>query len=140
MAGLPTAPAMPMDPAHPALAAEQRRAAALVAHDTAALADLLDPALRYVHAPGTCHDRAALLRFVAEGPRFLVVAFTPEQLSDLGGGAVLCGRLHLRLQRGDGPVVDAHSWATAVWRPGADGAWRLAVFQSTRQPEPTPGA
>jgi len=122
------------------LAAEQRRAAALVARDTSALADLLDPALRYVHAPGACHDRDALLRFVAEGPRFHAVAFTPEQWLDLGAAVVLCGRLHLRLQRGDAPVVDAQSWATAVWRRGDDGAWRLAVFQSTAQAVPTPGA
>jgi|GEM_PF-2512033 len=125
---------------HPALVAERRRAAALVARDSAALADLLDPGLRYVHAPGACHDRAALLRFVAEGPQFEAVHFTPEQQlvlgpAGVGGGVVWCGRLHLRLRRGDGPVVDARSWATAVWRCGDDGAWRLAVFQSTKEPD-----
>lgn len=125
-----------VDPGHPALAAERQRAAALVARDTAALAPLLHPALRYVHAPGACHDRDALLRFVAEGPRFLAVDFTPQQQWTLSGDAVLfCGRLHLRLQRGDGAAVAARSWVTALWRRAAGGRWQLAVFQSTREPD-----
>ena len=119
---------------HPVLAAERRRAAALLARDTAALADLLHPSLRYVHAPGACHDRAALLRFVADGPRFHGVDFTVDQHWPLADDAVLlCGRLHLRLQRGDAPVQDARSWASALWCRAADGTWRLAVFQSTRE-------
>ncbi len=127
-----------IDPRHPVLAAERRRAAALVARDATALAALLDPGLRYVHAPGACHDHDALLRFVAAGPRFLAVELAPEQLLDFGTAAVLCGRLHLRLQRGEAPVVEAFSWVTAVWRRGSDGVWRLAVFQSTKQNELTP--
>lgn len=121
-----------IDPTHPALRAERQRAAAVVARDVEALAALLDDDLRYVHAPGTCHDRAALLRFVASGPRFETVAFTPQQMLPWPGGVVLAGRLHLRLQRGDAPVQEARSWVTAVWRAGPDGTWRLVMFQSTQ--------
>ena len=81
-----------------------------------------------------------LLRFVAEGPRFLQVDLQPQQQWTLGDDAVLfCGRLHLRLQRGDGPVQDAHSWVSALWQRdtagNTAGAWQLAVFQSTKLPD-----
>ncbi|MBP6900011.1 MAG: nuclear transport factor 2 family protein [Burkholderiaceae bacterium] len=119
---------------HPALAAERRRAAALVARDVDALAALLDDELRYVHAPGACHDKAALLGFVADGPRFESVEFTPQQMWSWPGGVAVAGRLQMRLQRGDEPPVQARSWVTALWREGADGAWRLLMFQSTKEP------
>lgn len=126
-----------IDPDHPALAAERRRAAALVARDTSALADLLHPDLRYVHAPGACHDREALLRFVADGPRFLAVNFVPQQQWRLADDAVLfCGHLLLRLQRAGAPVQEASSWVTALWRRDGGESWQLAVFQSTKSAEP----
>ncbi len=126
-----------IDPDHPALAAERRRAATLVARDTSALADLLHPDLRYVHAPGACHDRAALLRFVAEGPQFLAVHFKPQQAWRLADDAVLfCGHLRLQLQRADEPAQEARSWVTALWKRDGAGPWQLAVFQSTRSAEP----
>ena len=125
--------ALTPDPQHPALAAEARRAAALVARDVDALAALLDDELRYVHAPGACHDRAALLRFVAEGPRFEQVQLTVQQMLPWPGGVLLAGRLQMRVQRGDEPAQEARSWVSAVWREGADGAWRLLMFQSTRE-------
>ena len=119
---------------HPALQAERARAAALVACDAAALAALLHPELRYVHATGIRHDRDSYLQTLQTGPRFLEVVLTPEQTLDLAEGAALSGRLFMRLQR-EGEVIEARSWVTALWLRGADGAdgWRLRLFQSTRE-------
>ena len=116
---------------HPALQAERARAAALVARDAAALAALLHPDLRYVHATGIRHDRDGYLQTLQTGPRFLEVVLTPEQVLDLPEGAALSGRLFMRLQR-EGEVIEARSWVTALWLRGADG-WRLRLFQSTRE-------
>ena len=116
---------------HPALQAERARAAALVARDAAALAALLHPDLRYVHATGIRHDRDGYLQTLQTGPRFLEVVLTPEQTLDLAEGAALSGRLFMRLQRG-GEVIEARSWVTALWLRGPDG-WRLRLFQSTRE-------
>ena len=115
------------------LAAEQARAAALVARDAAALATWLHPELIYVHATGVRHDRERLLRFVAEGPRFLAVAFHAPTAELRGDVALMTGELRLRLQRqGETATTDARSWASAVWLLGPSG-WQLRMFQSTRQ-------
>ena len=116
---------------HPALQAERTRAGALVARDAAALAALLHPDLRYVHATGIRHDRDGYLQTLQTGPRFLEVVLTPEQILDLPEGAALSGRLFMRLQR-DGEVIEARSWVTALWLR-SDLGWLLRLFQSTRE-------
>jgi hypothetical protein len=117
---------------HPALQAERARADALVARDAAALAALLHPDLRYVHATGIRHDRDGYLQTLQTGPRFLEVVLTPEQILDLAEGAALSGRLFMRLQRDGEAVIEARSWVTALWLRSPDG-WRLRLFQSTRE-------
>ena len=116
---------------HPALQAERTRAGALVARDAAALAALLHPDLRYVHATGIRHDRDGYLQTLQTGPRFLEVVLTPEQILDLPEGAALSGRLFMRLQR-EGEVIEARSWVTALWLR-SDLGWLLRLFQSTRE-------
>lgn len=122
-------------PGHPVLQAERERAAALVARDLPRLQALLHADLRYTHAPGTTHDLAGYLGYVADGPRFDEVTLVPDRVLDLGAGAVVTGRLALRFQRGDAPPQQASSWVTAVWLREGEG-WRLAVFQSTREAAP----
>lgn len=116
---------------HPALQAERARAAALLARDAAALAALLHPELRYVHATGIRHDRDGYLQTLRTGPRFLDVVFTPEQILDLADGAALSGQLFMRLQREGERGIEARSWVSALWLSDAVG-WRLRLFQSTR--------
>ena len=117
------------------LAAEQARAAALVARDIAALAALLHDELVYVHATGTRHDRRQLLRFVAEGPRFLAVHLDDPSVQVVGDVAIVAGTLRLTLQQpADTAPTDARSWASEVWMRAGDGRWRLRLFQSTRIP------
>lgn len=122
------------DPAvHDVLAAEQARAAALVARDASALGALLDADLVYVHATGVRHDRRQLLQFVEQGPRFLAVALEQPSVSVFGEVALVVGELRLTLQR-EAAATEARSWASEVWARAADGRWRLRLFQSTRIP------
>jgi len=123
-----------MTATHPALAAEQARAAALQARDLSALAGLLDERLRYVHATGACHGREAYLQYVRTGPRFDRVHFDPEQVIELGDAVLLTGCLSLQFQREGQPPQQARSLASAVWCAHGTG-WCLLSFQSTRPPE-----
>lgn len=129
----------PMAPLHPVLAAEARRAQALCQRDSAALAALaalMHPALRYVHATGLCHDRAAWLDYAAHGPRFERVVIAEPDLLDWGDTVLLRGRLQLRFVRaGETQAQDAESWVSAVWRCEA-GGWQLVSMQSTRGAAP----
>lgn len=121
-----------MSAEHPALQAEHARAAALVARDAAALAALLHPDLRYVHATGIRHDRDGYLQTHQAGPRFLEVTLTPEQTLDLAEGAALSGRLFMRLQREGEPVIEARFWVGAPWLR-SDAGWRLRLLQATKE-------
>jgi ketosteroid isomerase-like protein len=119
------------------LAAERARAAALVARDADTLAALLHDGLVYIHATGVRHDRAQLLQFVMNGPRFLQAELRAAQVRLHGDCALVTGELTLRLQREPAAEpVQAQSLASEVWlRDAASPArWRLALFQSTRFP------
>jgi ketosteroid isomerase-like protein len=120
-----------MSPHDEVLAAEARRAAALVNADLDRLGALLAPELVYVHATGLRHDRGQLLEYLRDGPRFHKVCLEPQQVQVHNCVAIVCGLLSLRLQRPGQDAVDASSWVTQVWVKHADG-WRLAAFQSTR--------
>ncbi|RVT50937.1 nuclear transport factor 2 family protein [Rubrivivax albus] len=120
-----------------ARAAERARAAAMVARDTEALAALLHPDLRYVHAPGRRDDRDGLLQFVAEGPAFMAVELQIDDVACDAHTVLLSGLLHLTLRRSpDAEPVQARSWASALWCLDEAHGWRLRHFQSTRTDAP----
>ena len=109
------------------------------ARRTAAVATALAATVATTAGMGLSDSYAvwAVLRFIADGPRFLAVNFTPQLQWRLADDAVLfCGHLLLRLQRADAPVQEASSWVTALWRREGGESWRLAVFQSTKSAEP----
>lgn len=83
-------------------AAERARAAAVVARDCEALSGWLHDDLVYVHATGLCHDRNDLLKFVAEGPRFLDVELHPHTVEVHDRVAIVVGELSLVLKRTPG--------------------------------------
>ena len=116
------------------LAAEQARAAALVAGDVQALTALLHPDLDYVHATGVRHTRTQLLEGLRQGPRFLSVQVVDPRVTVMGAVALVSGNLRLSLQRSPGAeVIEARSLLSQVWVQQADtGAWQLRLFQSTR--------
>ena len=109
------------------------RLRALMDGDIDQLSALLAEELRYVHATGVAHDRAAYLQFVREKLRFLDVRLESQVVREFGEIAVVTGLLVQRVVRaGESEPVTLSSWAIEVWKRH-DG-WRLIDFQSTRLP------
>lgn len=128
--------AQPEPSAHPVLQAEAERARALCAHDVAALATVLHPDLRHVHATGVVHDRAGYLAYVANGPRFESVQLSQPRLFDWGETVLLTGGMRLHFTRpGESVSQTARSWVSLVWHREPAG-WQLVSLQSTRADAP----
>ena len=117
--------------------AEAARARAIIARDWVALEALLDKELLYIHAPGLVHDRAQWLDYLRSGPTFQAIDLDLQRLRIEGHVALAYGTLGLRFRRGDAPAIEARSFVTQTWVKRPDG-WKLAVFQSTRLPDPAP--
>jgi ketosteroid isomerase-like protein len=111
---------------------ERARAAAMVARNVEALKTLLHDDVVYVHATGVRHDRAQLLRFVADGPRFLRIELQDPSVRIFGDMALVRGELQLTLLRsGAATPTEACSWVGEIWRRAGGEEWRLLHFQST---------
>lgn len=112
------------------------RMKALVDSDLDKLSTLLADNLRYVHATGVSHDRAAYLHFVRERLRFLDVRLESPVIKEHGPIAVVTGLLvqHV-IRKGESEPVTLSSWAIEVWE--RTDSWRLIDFQSTRLPAET---
>lgn len=117
---------------HPAVLADERRYAAMVAQDVAALEQLLADSMLYVHSNGTVDDKGGYLAKIAGSTfRYERIEHPVSAVEDLGtGGAAVFGRMIAHGQAAGRPVV-VDSITTAVWRQ-RDGRWELVAFQSTR--------
>jgi hypothetical protein len=117
------------------LAAEDRRFAAMVRADTAALRVMLADDLTYTHTTGDKQDRTALLRSLASGElRYKSIAPTERTVRFVGAdAAVVGGRSSMQVES----VGRLHRFSIrylAVYqRAGA--AWQLVAWESTRLPE-----
>ncbi|VVE76137.1 hypothetical protein PCA31118_05142 [Pandoraea captiosa] len=116
-------------------ALEQQRCRASIAEDFAALSDLLDDDLTFVHSTGYAHDKAQYLAFLAERVKSLDIerpALTYRVLTD----TVVCtGPLVQTMQRKtDGSRVDIRALVTQIWVRRASG-WKLLHHHSTRTPD-----
>ena len=113
------------------LAAEDRRFAAMIRADTAALRVLLADDLAYTHTTGAKQDKSALLRSLGGGElRYRSIEPTERVVRLMGAdGAVVVGRSNMRVEAG-GPLRVFSIRYVAVYRREADG-WRLLAWQST---------
>jgi ketosteroid isomerase-like protein len=111
------------------LAADQARAAALVAADTNALNRLLADDLRYIHANGTVETKAIHVGGFAKGLRY-----ESFKTSNLVGHVitadvvVVTGTIDQR-KGAAGKMTDYHLLFQAVWRKKA-GAWQLVSLET----------
>ncbi len=111
--------------------AEQKRCAAMLANDAAALEALLDERLSFSHANGQVDDKAAYLAKISAGRIvYLSIDWSEERVIELApGAALLSGRMVSKVtvenveKRLDNRVL-------AVWVQEGR-AWRLTAFQST---------
>lgn len=113
------------------MAAEQRRCAAMVANDGAALEALLDARLQFHHATGAVDDKTGYLAKLAGGRIvYLGIVWSEECLIPLtSNAAVLTGRMATDVEV-DGAAKRLSNRVMTVWSRNA-GAWQLAAFQST---------
>lgn len=112
-------------------AAESLRCQAMLANDSAALAALLDPRLRFHHATGDVDDRLAYLAKMATGRiRYVGIDWAEEHVISLAdNAATLCGLMVTRVQV-DGVDKCLKNRVITVWSRNG-GTWQLVVFQST---------
>ena len=112
------------------LDAEDRRRAALVAVDIAALDALFAPELVHVHSTGLVHDKAALLRHIEANRAYISIERRDLSVRLHGDFAILVGRMINHMRRGGGEIVMLDGMVTQVLRR-EDGAWRFISFQFT---------
>jgi uncharacterized protein (TIGR02246 family) len=115
-------------------AAEDRRYAAMIAGDVAALAELLSDRAVYTHSYGGRDTKQELLDKIGAGDLvYHSVQHPVTEVIVLGDAAVVLGEMHADITS-SGSSRHLANATIAVW--GAeDGGWRMAAFQSTRLPE-----
>jgi hypothetical protein len=113
------------------LVAEQRRCAAMLANDNAALDRVLDPRLHFAHATGAVDDKAAFLAKMATGRiHYVSLAWSEEKVTALApDAAMLTGRMNT-VVRVEGVDKQLDNRVITIWSK-ADGDWRMVAFQST---------
>jgi hypothetical protein len=113
------------------LAAEQRRCAAMLANDAAALDALLDARLSFSHATGAVDDKAAYMAKMAAGRiDYLAIDWSEQRVIPLAPeAALLTGRMTSQV-RVEGVEKRLDNRVLAAWARG-DGGWRIVAFQST---------
>ncbi len=112
-------------------AAEQRRCAAMLANDNAALDAVLDPRLQFHHATGAVDGKEAYLAKMAAGRiRYIAIGWVEEQVIGLAdNAALLTGRMTTDV-RVDGVDKRLNNRVLTAWAL-TDGNWRMVAFQST---------
>ena len=114
-------------------AIDDRRAAATIAKDRAALEALFTEDMVYVHSSATTEDRATFVERACTG-FYDYTALTPLKRSwRVWGDTALCNgdvRIQVVVK---GTAKDFVSRYLQVWRRGPDG-WRMASWQSTPVP------
>jgi ketosteroid isomerase-like protein len=114
------------------LAADDRRFAALVQGDLAALGGLLAEDMTYTHSSGQIETKAQLLESLRSGKlRYLSAEPADREVRLYGDTAVVTGRAAVKASVQGGPEIVLPLRFTEVWvRSG--GTWKLAAWQSTR--------
>jgi ketosteroid isomerase-like protein len=116
-------------------AAEQRRAAAMIAADVDAIADLLDERLIYCHSSGVVDTRESYLDELrkSEYTYHAVELDTIDHQIVTAGQVIINSVMTVSMTvRSTGRTVSRQIRATSVWVQADDGpGWRLLVSHST---------
>jgi ketosteroid isomerase-like protein len=115
-------------------AAERKRAAAMLANDTAALDALLDARLQFCHSTGNVDDKASYMAKLATGRlHYTAIQWQDDVVTALGpDAAIIRGRMHMDV-RVEGTDKHLNNRVITVWSR-TEGEWRLVAFQSTPLP------
>ena len=111
---------------------EARRAEAMLKADVATLGGILGEDLTYVHGSGVVDTKESLLASISSGKmKYLAFDEIDLKVRVYGGAAVLTGKLAVKAKRGD-ENLDLTLGLTGVYAKGADGAWKLVAWQTTK--------
>jgi ketosteroid isomerase-like protein len=114
-------------------AAEDRRYAAMIAGDVAALGELLSDRAVYTHSYGGRDTKQELLDVMSRGELvYHSVEHPVTEVIVLGDAAVVVGEMHAEVTS-RGSSRQLANATIAVWGV-EDGQWRMVAFQSTRLP------
>ncbi len=125
---------MSQDTAAAIAALEARRYAAIVAADFAAMDELYDDQLVYVHSSAVVDSKASYIDSIKSGrAKYLSAKQSDVKVTDHGDLALALSRVNLEVQRPDGNVLKLDMRTIAAWKKGAKG-WKMVSVQSTRMP------
>lgn len=118
-----------------ALAAQDRRFAATIAGDVAALSAMMTDDLTYTHSSGVVESKAEFLDGLKSG-RYLYREITPRErrVRVHGDAAVVSGRCHIVIEPGGRRTEIDLTFTELYVKEG--GGWRMALWHSTRLPGP----
>jgi uncharacterized protein (TIGR02246 family) len=121
------------------LAAHDKRIAATVAGDLAGLGAMMTDDLTYTHSSGVVESKAEFLDGLKSG-RYVYREITPRprRVRVHGDAAVVSGPCHIVIEPG-GKRSELDLYFTELYVKEA-GAWRMALWQSTRLPAPVAAA
>jgi uncharacterized protein (TIGR02246 family) len=137
--GLGAAAAQAGDVERAVLAAHDRRIAATIAGDVAALAGMMTADLTYTHSSGVEESKAEFLEALKKG-RYVYREIVPRdrKVRVHGDAAIVSGPCHVVIEPG-GKRAELDLYFTELY-VRAGGQWRMALWQSTRLPAPAPAA
>ena len=131
--GLLPAFAAAADPRQAVLAAQDARFAATLKADVDALAAMMTDDLTYTHSSGVTETKAEFLQGLRTGKYlYRSIEVRDRRVRVHGDAAVVSGRCHIVIEPG-GKRTDIDLYFSELYvRQG--GAWRMALWQSTRLP------
>lgn len=118
------------------LAAQDRRIALTVAGDVAGLAAAMSDDLSYTHSNANVETKAEFLESIRSGKtRYKSVTFDERRVRLHGDStAIVSGTCRVMVTSG-GREIDVKLRFTELYVKSA-GAWKMALWQSTRVPDP----
>ncbi len=121
------------------LAAHDKRIAATIAGDVAAVAAMMTDDLTYTHSSGVEESKAEFLDGLKNG-KYVYREITPRdrRVRVHGDAAIVSGPCHVVIEPG-GKRTEIDLYFTELYVKEG-GQWRMALWQSTRLPAPAAGA
>jgi len=121
------------------LAAHDRRIAATIKGDLAGLAAMMTDDLTYTHSSGVEETKAQFLEALKTG-KYVYREITPRdrRVRVHGDAAIVSGPCRVVIEPG-GKRTELDLYFTELYVKEG-GAWRMALWQSTRLPPPAPAA
>ena len=121
------------------LAAHDKRIAATIAGDVAAVAAMMTDDLTYTHSSGIEESKAEFLEGLKNG-KYVYREITPRgrRVRVHGEAAIVSGPAHIVIEPG-GKRTELELYFTELYVKEG-GQWRMALWQSTRLPAPAAAA